>query len=120
MVDLERRSVGDDLQATGLVTSETEVAYDTPIFAAHNGGGDYYESDGDALVVNFTQAPLHVSQPAPLVGGLKTATFLLYDALLGVASGGGALVALLVIVVIGVLVIAAVGLRRLLSRRRAT
>jgi hypothetical protein len=120
MVDLERMSIGYDLQSTGLLTAEAEVAFTTPILAAHNGGGDYYESDGDVLVVNYTQAPLRLTQQAPLIGGLKTGTFLIYDALLSVVTGGGALVAFLVLVVIGLLVIAAVGLGHLLTRRRAT
>jgi hypothetical protein len=117
MVDLERRSVGADLESTGLVTSESDVAYTTPIFAARNGGGDFYESDGDVLVINFTQAPVHLSQPVWLVGGLKTGIFLLYDALLSVVSGGGAQVALLIILVAGLVIIAAVVLWRLRSRR---
>jgi hypothetical protein len=72
MVDLERRDVGTDLQATGLVRAEAEVDYTAPIFAARNGGGDYYASDGDVLVVNFTSVPLRISQQPLLIGGLKT------------------------------------------------
>jgi hypothetical protein len=119
-VDVERRSVGADIEATGLVKSETEVAYATPIFAARNGGGDFYASDGDALVVNLSEAPVPVSQPAWLVGGLKIGVFLLYDALLGVVSGGGAQLAFLVVLVMGSLVIAGVVLWRRLRHRQAT
>jgi hypothetical protein len=118
-VDLERRSVGADLEATGLVTSESDVAYTTPIFAGRNGGGDFYESDGDVLVINFTPVPLHLSPPAWLVDGLKTGAFLLYDALLGVVSSSGAQFAFLVVLAIGSLVIAAVVLLRLFRRRHA-
>jgi len=103
-VDLERRSVGIDLQSTGLVRAEGEVAYSPPILAARNGGGDYYESDGDVLVINYTSAPLHLTRPAAVIGGLKIGAFLLYDALLSAFTSVGALVALLIIVIVGAII----------------
>jgi hypothetical protein len=107
-VDLERRSVGADLLATGLVRSEAVVTYTSPIFAARNGGGDYYESDGDALVVNFTQIPLQLSQEPFLIGGLKTGAFLVYDAVLSDVTGTGTLVALLIVFAVGIVIIAGI------------
>src|SRR6266498_3191628 len=48
-VDLERNAVGADLEKTGLVREEAYGAFTPPILYARNGGGDYYESDGDVL-----------------------------------------------------------------------
>jgi LssY C-terminus len=41
-VDLERNTVGADLEKTGLVTEEFSGAFTPPILYARNGGGDYY------------------------------------------------------------------------------
>ena len=60
-VDLERDTVGANLAHTGLGAAETYTPFTPPIFAARNGGGDYYASDGDVLVVSFVPAAL----PAP-------------------------------------------------------
>jgi LssY C-terminus len=117
-VDLERGRVGADLLATGLVRGEAVVTYTAPIFAARNGGGDYYESDGDVLVVNLTQVPLRLFQPPLVIGGLKTGAFLIYDALLTVVTSGGALVALLIIVAIGFALVAGTLLWRRSGRQR--
>ena len=81
-VDLERNAVGADLSATGLVVSESYAAFTAPIFVAYNGGGDYYESDGDLLVINFTHAPPTLAKSEGIVPGLKRAAFEVYDALL--------------------------------------
>jgi len=80
-VDLERNTVGTDLQKTGLVTDESYAAFTAPILYAHNGGGDYYESDGNVLVINYTQAPLQLTQPAGMISELKNGVFLFYDTL---------------------------------------
>ena len=80
-VDLERNAVGADLQKTGLVTDESYAAFTAPILYAHNGGGDYYESDGNVLVINYTQAPLQLTQPAGMISELKNGVFLFYDTL---------------------------------------
>src|SRR5258708_37833068 len=53
-VDLERNTVGADLQKTGLVTEEADEPFTAPIFAARNGGGDLYVVDGDILIINYT------------------------------------------------------------------
>lgn len=111
-VDLERNAVGSDLEKTGLVKEEADAAFTPPILYARNGGGDYYESDGDVLVINYTQVPIPLHQPAWVVDGLKNGVFLLYDTLFTVL---GALIAFLVLV--GVL-IAGLVLLRLTKRNR--
>src|SRR6266702_6428771 len=111
-VDLERNTVGSDLEKTGLVKEELYGAFTPPIFYARNGGGDYYESDGDVLVINYTQTPIQLQKPAWLIGGLKNGVFRFYDALL---TALGALVALLMIVAV---LIAGLTLLRVTKRNR--
>jgi hypothetical protein len=81
-VDLERNAVGADLDKTGLVKEEVYAAFTPPIFSARNGGGDYYESDGDVLVINYTTAPLPLQKPAWIIDDLKNGVFSFYDTLL--------------------------------------
>ncbi len=81
-VDLERNAVGSDLEKTGLVTEESEGAFTPPILYARNGGGDYYESDGDVLVINYTHAPIQLTKPVGMIDELKNGFFLFYDTLL--------------------------------------
>lgn len=81
-VDLERDAVGADLDQTGLIKSEAFATFTTPIFAAHNGGGDYYESDGDVLLINYTAASIPLQKPAWMMDALKQAVFSFYDLLL--------------------------------------
>jgi hypothetical protein len=111
-VDLERNSVGADLEKAGLVKTEVYAAFTTPIFAARNGGGDYYESDGDVLVITYTPTPLPLHPPAVVLGGLKTGVFLVYDLLVTVR---GVLAALLVL---GVVLGAGLILLRVAKRHR--
>jgi len=111
-VDLERNAVGADLEKTGLVREEAYGAFTPPILYARNGGGDYYESDGDVLVINYTQAPIPLNQPAWVIDGLKTGVFLFYDALFTVV---GALIAFLVLVAV---LIAGLALWRFTERNR--
>ncbi|HEX9038196.1 MAG TPA: LssY C-terminal domain-containing protein [Ktedonobacterales bacterium] len=80
-VDREREAAGADLEHTGLVTSTALTAFAPPTLYARNGGGDFYASDGDALVINFTSAAVSLAPPAPVIAGLKARVFLLYDAL---------------------------------------
>src|SRR5437868_3817016 len=56
-----------DLEKTGLVKEEWHGAFTPPIFYARNGGGDYYESDGDVLVINYTTAPIQLQKPAWII-----------------------------------------------------
>lgn len=93
-VDLERNAVGADLERTGLVKNEAYAAFTAPIFAARNGGGDYYESDGDVLVINYTTALIPLQKPAGIIYDLKNGVFSFYDTLL---------TSLLLALVIGVL-----------------
>src|SRR5713226_9606628 len=81
-VDLERNAVGSDLEKTGLVTEESEGAFTPPILYARNGGGDYYESDGDVLVINYTHAPIQINQQTWVIYELKNGVFSFYDTLL--------------------------------------
>jgi LssY-like putative type I secretion system component LssY len=84
-VDLERDAVGADLAKTKLVVTETTTAFSTPIFAARNGGGDFYESDGDALVVNFTHESAQLASDSGFDAGVEAvrrAVFRVYDLLL--------------------------------------
>jgi hypothetical protein len=112
-VDLERNAVGADLLTTGLIRAEVDTAFTPPIVFARNGGGDYYESDGNLLVINYTQASIPLHQPAWGVEGLKTGLFLCYDALFTII---GALIAFLVLAVI---IIAALALWRCAERNRS-
>jgi hypothetical protein len=111
-VDLERNTVGADLEKTGLVKEEAYGAFTPPILSARNGGGDYYASDGDVLVINYTQAPIPLQKPAWVIDGLKTGVFLLYDTIFTVL---GALIAFLVLVAV---LIAGLLLWRLAQRNR--
>ncbi len=95
-VDLERNVVGTDLATTSLVKEEAYAAFTPPILFAHNGGGDYYESDGTILVISYTQAHIPLHQPAWAIEGVKTGIFLFYDTLLTVV---GPLMPFLVLVV---------------------
>jgi len=85
-VDLERNVVGTDLATSSLVKEEASAAFTPPIMFAHNGGGDYYESDGTILVISYTLAHIPLHQPAWVLEGLKTGIFLFYDALLTVVG----------------------------------
>jgi hypothetical protein len=80
-VDLERNVIGADLDKTGQVKSEAFATFTTPIFAAHNGGGDFYESDGDVLVINYTTDPIPFQKPAGVLDALKQAVFNFYNLL---------------------------------------
>src|SRR5260370_8525759 len=77
-VDLERNAVGADLEKTGLVKEEANAPFTAPILYPRNGGGDYYASDGDVLVINYTQAPIPLNQSIWVIDALKTAVFLVY------------------------------------------
>jgi len=81
-VDRERNAVGSDLEKTGLVKDESLVEFTHPIVFARNGGGDYYESDGDVLVINYTDAPIQLNQQGWIIGELKNGVFIFYDSLL--------------------------------------
>lgn len=81
-VDLERNAVGSDLDKTGLVKEEISEALRSPILYARNGGGDYYASDGDILVITYTDAPIHLQQSGWLIDALKQGVFSIYDTLL--------------------------------------
>lgn len=101
-IDLERNAVGADLAKTGLVVGESYGAFTPPILAAYNGGGDYYTSDGDVLVINYTHAPLPTAPSAGLVPELKKGSFRLYDAILTTLP----LAIVVSMVVIGLVVVA--------------
>src|SRR5216683_2493767 len=111
-VDLERNAVGSDLATSGLVTEEAYAAFTSPIVYARNGGGDYYTSDGDVLVINYTQTSIPLHQSVWVIDGLKTGVFLFYDALFTVV---GALIAFLVLVAV---LIAGLALWRFTEKNR--
>src|SRR6266852_2172722 len=81
-VDLERNAVGADLQKTGLIREESYGTFTPPIVYARNGGGDYYESDGDVLVINYTNVSIQLNQQTWMIYGLKNGVFSFYDTLL--------------------------------------
>lgn len=81
-VDLERNAIGTDLEKTGLVKEKSEVEFMHPTLYARNGGGDYYESNGDVLVINYTNAPIQLNQQVWLIYELKNGVFIFYDTLL--------------------------------------
>jgi hypothetical protein len=76
-VDLERDTIGADLQRTGLVVAETQEPFTPPDFVAYNGGGDYYASDGDVLVISVS----HTQLPLPAATGLSAVVSALTQAL---------------------------------------
>jgi hypothetical protein len=96
-VDLERNAVGSDLAKTGLVKAQAYAAFTPPLLYARNGGGDYYESDGNILVINYTQASIPLPQSIWVIDGLKTGIFLFYNTLF---TGIGALLAFLGLIVV--------------------
>lgn len=80
-VDLERDTVGTDLAHTGLVVAEAYDPFTPPIFIAYNGGGDYYASDGDILLVSLSSAVHSLTTPAgfsAVVTGLTRGLFHAY------------------------------------------
>ena len=81
-IDLERNTVGTDLEKTGLVKDEYDVEFTHPILDGRNGGGDYYESDGDVLVISYTGASISLNQQGWLMHHLKNGVFILYATLL--------------------------------------
>lgn len=107
-IDWERNSVGADLETTGMVTAEDDATFTAPNFSARNGGGDFYASDGDVLVVNFTAAALPLQAQPVVVGGLKDGLFLLYDFLISYYRALGVLLGIGVVgVIAGVLLVRA-------------
>ncbi len=81
-VDLERNRVEEDLQKSGIHLEKAYTAFTTPIFIAHNGGGDFYESDGNILEINFTSVPVDLKASSGVMEQLKVVFFLFYDTLL--------------------------------------
>src|SRR6266481_5885204 len=96
-VDLERNAVGADLEKTGLVREEADGTFTPPIVYSRNGGGDYYESDGDVLVINYTHASIQLMKPVGMIDELKNGFFLFYDTLFTVV---GVLIAFLILVAV--------------------
>ncbi|MGZ3622099.1 MAG: LssY C-terminal domain-containing protein [Ktedonobacteraceae bacterium] len=111
-VDLERNVVGTDLATTGLVREEAYTAFTPPIFSAHNGGGDYYESDGTILVISYTLTHIPLHQPAWAIEGMKTGIFLFYDSILTIV------VPLMPLLVLAVSLIAGLVVWRFAARNR--
>lgn len=111
-VDIERDTVGADLSKTGITTGEQAAAYTAPVLYARNGGGDAYENDGDALVINLTQASFALQPEPGLIGALKTGEFSVYDT---IADITGTPIAFAIL--IGALIFVDLGLY-LSSRRR--
>jgi LssY C-terminus len=84
-VDVERDAVGTDLARTGLVVAEAHEAFTPPVFVAYNGGGDYYASDGEVLVITYSHAPLPLPASTGLsavVSALERGLFRGYDVIL--------------------------------------
>jgi hypothetical protein len=84
-VDLERDTVGSDLARTGLVVTEAHEPFTPPIFIAFNGGGDYYVSDGDVLLITYSRAALPLPASTGLsavVSALTQGLFHAYDVVL--------------------------------------
>jgi LssY C-terminus len=86
-VDVERDAVGTDLAGTGLIVAEAHAAFTPPVFVAYNGGGDYYASDGEVLVMTYSHAMLAFPVPASTglaaaVSALERGLFRGYDVVL--------------------------------------
>jgi hypothetical protein len=84
-VDMERDTVGTDLARSGLVVAAAHEPYTPPVFVAYNGGGDYYASDGDILLVSLSPAVHSLPMPTGLAAPVAAVTrglFGGYDAVL--------------------------------------
>ena len=84
------------------VSVGTPIPLIIPLFFARNGGGDYYTSDGNILMISYTQAPMPPHQPALVIEGLKTGSFLVFDAMMGMVGPITPLLALIFSLIAGV------------------
>lgn len=104
-IDKERARVGASLQQSGVVTQAALVAYTTPILAARNGGGDFYETDGAALVINLTPSPFSVTAQPGAISALNSGVFWVYDAV--VTAGAPAVVLVTLVMALALLALGA-------------
>jgi len=102
-VDVERDAVGIDLARTGLVVTEAHAAFTPPVFVAYNGGGDYYASDGEVLVMTYSHTPLPLPASTGLsavVSALKRGLFGGYDVVLTTLPVAGAAILVGIVLVV--------------------
>ncbi len=74
LVDVQRNRVGKDLFKTKQTTQIIHLPFNHPIFFGKNGGGDYYVSDGDILLINFTNEAIAL-QDNTIIYKIKNALF---------------------------------------------
>lgn len=73
-VDLERDAVGADLARTGLMEAEAYDPFTAPILVAYNGGGDYYTSDGEVLLLSYSSTAAPLPKPAGIASVVAAVT----------------------------------------------
>ena len=54
-IDLERKTLADDLEAAGMVDAKYQVTGVGPTLDGHNGGGDLYYTDGEVWVLRLVE-----------------------------------------------------------------
>jgi len=75
-VDLERKTLANDLEAAGMVTAKYQVTGVGPTMSGRNGGGDLYFTDGEVWILRLVEAcrknakPVNVL-PSPLATEIK-------------------------------------------------
>jgi LssY-like putative type I secretion system component LssY len=75
-IDLERKTLADDLESAGMVTAKYQVTGIGPTLAGRNGGGDLYYTDGEVWILRLVEAcrknttPVDIL-PSPLATEIK-------------------------------------------------
>src|SRR4051812_36776162 len=75
-VDLERKTLANDLEAAGMVTAKYQVTGVGPTMSGRNGGGDLYFTDGEVWILRLVEACRQNIQsvnilPSPLTTQIK-------------------------------------------------
>ena len=55
-IDLERKTLADDLESKGMVTAKYQVTGVGPTMNGRNGGGDLYFTDGEVWILRLVEA----------------------------------------------------------------
>jgi hypothetical protein len=75
-IDLERKTLADDLESQGMVTARYQVTGVGPTMSGRNGGGDLYFTDGEVWILRLVEAcrknpnPVNIL-PSPLATEIK-------------------------------------------------
>jgi LssY C-terminus len=66
-IDLERKTLADDLERAGVVDARYQVTGVGPTIDGRNGGGDLYYTDGEVWVLRLVEACRKRSGPATII-----------------------------------------------------